>query len=57
MKVVAPELHSGYGINGRKTDQNFKDILRTQKKFYDKADKARAAMGLPVKKNTINVDV
>lgn len=57
MKPVAPELHSGYGINGRRTDQNFKDILRSQKKFYDKADRARSAMGLPPKKNTINVDV
>ena len=33
MKPVAPELHSGYGINGRRTDQNFKDILRSQKSF------------------------
>jgi putative FmdB family regulatory protein len=57
IQVRLPGLHSGYGINGRRTDQNFKDILRTQKKFYDKADKARSLLGLPGKKNSINVDV
>ena len=46
-----------YGLTSRRPDESFKDILREQKRFYDKADaknlETRIDRGIPHKKNTL----
>ena len=53
LKLATPGFVAGYGLTSRRPDENFKDILREQKKFYDKADAAKEARGIPHQKNTL----
>jgi putative FmdB family regulatory protein len=51
--IGVPALAPGFGLTKMRPDEGFKDILRTQKKFYDKADALKEAKGIPHQKNTL----
>ena len=53
LKLNTPAFAAGYGLTSRRPDESYKDILRDQKRFYDKADAAKEARGIPHKKNTL----
>jgi len=53
-QVIGPKgFVAGYGVTNRRPDESFKDILREQKRFYDKADAVKEAKGIPHQKNTL----
>jgi len=51
--IGVPALAPGFGLTKMRPDESFKDILRQQKKFYDKADAVKEARGIPHQKNTL----